>query len=283
MIKLDDKKKLPAIQFYPGDWRKDPGIQALDYESRGIWFEILLLMHESESRGKLMLNGQAMPDEALANILGLNVAKLQQTLSKLLSYGVAKLEQDTKVLICRRMCRDQALREVRINAGSKGGKQKASKRQANDKQKCTPSASASASSSASSSKSNYTCSHFKTAHWIFEKIKSLNKKQKKPDFEEWANTLRLLVEENGVTDDEIRSLFEWANNDEFWKYNILSPDKLRDQWDNLIIKSKRGNEHGEHSKLINSAIDQVESAIAERDKKELDRKIISEKDNAIEH
>ena len=58
--------KCPSLQWYPGDWRKDPGVQALDYESRGVWFEILMLMFESSTRGKLMLNGNPMPDEALA-------------------------------------------------------------------------------------------------------------------------------------------------------------------------------------------------------------------------
>jgi hypothetical protein len=139
--------KLPSWQFYPGDWRKDPGVQALDYESRGIWFEILLLMFESTDRGKLLLNGLPMPDEALANILGLEVAKVQQTVSKLLSYGVASICQKTGALMNRRMSRDEYLRHVRAEAGSLGGKQKASKNIANGKQKVTPSSSSSSSSS----------------------------------------------------------------------------------------------------------------------------------------
>ena len=31
--------KLPAIQFYSGDWHKDQGVQALDLAQRGAWFE----------------------------------------------------------------------------------------------------------------------------------------------------------------------------------------------------------------------------------------------------
>ena len=66
---MADKK--PSIQFYPGDWRKDPGVQSLDYESRGVWWEMVLIMHESDDRGKLTLNDSAMPDEALSQLLGL--------------------------------------------------------------------------------------------------------------------------------------------------------------------------------------------------------------------
>ena len=50
-------KKLPAMQFYPGDWRKDIGVQSLSFHDRGVWFEMLMLMHGSERRGVLVLNG----------------------------------------------------------------------------------------------------------------------------------------------------------------------------------------------------------------------------------
>lgn len=139
--------KLPSLQFYPGDWRKDPGVQSLDYESRGIWFEILMIMFESSERGKLILNGLPMPEDALARLLGIDVAKVQQTLSKLLAYGVASICQNTGALVNRRMLKDEEFRRYRAGAGALGGKQKAinasSKRLANP----TPSSSSSSSSS----------------------------------------------------------------------------------------------------------------------------------------
>ena len=113
--------KLPAIQWYVGDWRKDPGVQALDYEHRGVWFEILMLMWESEFRGKLLLNGGPMPDEALARLLGLPLDKTKQILSKLLAYGVADREADTEALYCRRMVRDELERRQKVEAGRLGG------------------------------------------------------------------------------------------------------------------------------------------------------------------
>jgi hypothetical protein len=38
---------------------------------------------------------------------------------------------------------------------------------------------------------------------------------------------------------EICDLFQWANRDEFWKDNILSPSSLRKQWDQLTTKRLR--------------------------------------------
>jgi len=80
MMKSD---KLPAIQFYVGDWLKDPGVATLDHHHRGVWFHIICLMHESERRGVLLLNGEPMPDDALAIALGLPLDLLKQNLSNL--------------------------------------------------------------------------------------------------------------------------------------------------------------------------------------------------------
>src|ERR1700733_14857714 len=85
-------RKIPAMQFYPGDWRKDPGVQSLAYFERGVWFEILMLMHESEERGKLILNGNPMPLDALGRLLGLDNQTLTTTLTALLAYGVMSRE-----------------------------------------------------------------------------------------------------------------------------------------------------------------------------------------------
>lgn len=112
--------KLPAFQFYPADWRKDPGVQSLGYFERGVWFEILCLMHESEQRGRLLLNGKPMPNEALARLLGLDKQILIKTLSVLIEYGVASYD-DQSALISRRMVRDEELRQIRTEAGKKGG------------------------------------------------------------------------------------------------------------------------------------------------------------------
>lgn len=152
---MKKSKKLPAIQFYPGDWRKDPGVQALSYHDRGIWFEILLLMFESSKRGKLLLNGRAMPTEALARLLGLDEQVLSQTLTRLIEFGVASQDKDTGVMICRRMVRDEKLKAIRSKSGLLGGNPVLlnQKTTSQDNQKPTPSLSSSTSVSNSTSSS----------------------------------------------------------------------------------------------------------------------------------
>lgn len=112
--------KLPSFQFYPGDWRKDPGVQALNLYTRGLWFEILLLMHESEQRGRLLLNGKPMPEEALARLLGIGIEELITALTTLLDYGVASRDEQG-ALINRRMIRDEQDRVTQAEYGKEGG------------------------------------------------------------------------------------------------------------------------------------------------------------------
>lgn len=113
--------KLPAIQFYPGDWHKDQGVQALDLTQRGAWFELLLMMHDSDERGVLLVNGSPMPDAVIARRLGLDNQMANQMLTTLLDYGVASRRESDGALFCRRMVKDERLRRVRTEAGKKGG------------------------------------------------------------------------------------------------------------------------------------------------------------------
>lgn len=147
--------KMPAFQFYPGDWRKDPGVQALDFFDRGVWFEMLCLMHESEERGVLLLNGRPMPEVALARMLGLDNQILTTTLTNLLTYGVASKRESDGAIYSRRMVKDEQICQVRREAGKKGGNpnllNQTSKQKPTTRVNQIPTPSSSSSSSTSSS------------------------------------------------------------------------------------------------------------------------------------
>lgn len=150
---MSKSDKLPALQFYPGDWRKDVGVQSLSYHDRGVWFEMLMLMHESEQRGKLLLNGAPMPMDALAKVLGLDNQILTNTLTTLATYGVTSICENTGAIMCRRMVRDEHIREIRKKSGRMGGNPALVNQKSNQsattgvKQNPTPSSSISSSTS----------------------------------------------------------------------------------------------------------------------------------------
>ncbi len=90
-----------------------------------------------------------------------------------------------------------------------------------------------------SGKSWGTADDLKAAKWIFERLKIINASLSEPKWVEWANTIRLIRVQDNRTHFEICELFQWANKDEFWKDNILSPTSLRKQWDQLSTKRLR--------------------------------------------
>lgn len=141
--------KMPALQFYPADWRKDLAVQSLGYHDRGVWFEMLCLMHESSERGVLLLNGVTMPEEVIARLLGMDNQTFNQTLSTLLTFGVAKRRPTDNAIFCKRMVDDERLCQIRREAGKQGGNPALLKQKGTspDKQNSTPSSSSSSSSS----------------------------------------------------------------------------------------------------------------------------------------
>ncbi|MDX7624562.1 replication protein [Enterobacter bugandensis] len=79
----------------------------------------------------------------------------------------------------------------------------------------------------------------KAARWIYDRLLTVNASLSEPNWAEWANTIRLMRVQDNRTHYEICDLFQWANRDEFWKDNILSPSSLRKQWDQLTTKRLR--------------------------------------------
>jgi len=154
-------QKLPAIQFYPADWRKDPGVQSLSFHDRAVWFEIICLMHESPRRGYLLLpTGKAITIDQLSRLVGLDNQNLESSLTNLLDCGVASRDEETGAIVNRRMVRDEEIRKIRKNAGSMGGNPILVNQNSNqnhtplDKQKPTPSSSSSSSTTVNREREN---------------------------------------------------------------------------------------------------------------------------------
>ncbi|EJR0237022.1 replication protein [Enterobacter hormaechei] len=84
-----------------------------------------------------------------------------------------------------------------------------------------------------------TADDLKAARWIHSLRLTVNASLSEPKWVEWANTIRLMRVQDKHTHFEICDLFKWANKDDFWKDNILSPSSLRRKWDDLTTKRLR--------------------------------------------
>jgi hypothetical protein len=121
----------PSFQFYPADWRNNANLRRCSWEARGVWIEIMGLMHDSDTYGVLQ-----WPLKEIAQALGAPVKLVQELASKGVMKGADKgvveafvytprsgrKDLDPKVLIdsqdgplwySSRMVKDEHLRSVR--------------------------------------------------------------------------------------------------------------------------------------------------------------------------
>lgn len=129
----EKSRKLPAIMFYTSDWMTDLGVRSCSLEARGLWIDMLSLMNASPQRGKLLVTGGLPMDaEQLARQVGeTDVGRVQSLLDELERFEVFSFDavdpaagsdgKPAKVIVSRRMLRDEHKRALCSAAGKKGG------------------------------------------------------------------------------------------------------------------------------------------------------------------
>jgi uncharacterized protein YdaU (DUF1376 family) len=78
----------------------------------------------------------------------------------------------------------------------------------------------------------------KTAEYFHASILKVQPDYKKPNLEKWADTVRLMREQDSRTLSDICAVWAFARKDTFWQANILSPTKLREKFDQLKAKMR---------------------------------------------
>ena len=117
---MAEEKRQPWMKWYPADWRADPGLHMCGFAARGLWADMLALMHEATPYGHLVVNGRAPTPRQIAQLLGGGSAKeVEALLSELREAGVFS-ENDIGIY-SRRMVRDRAKAEEDRANGRAGG------------------------------------------------------------------------------------------------------------------------------------------------------------------
>jgi hypothetical protein len=115
--KLD---KLPWLKFHPQDWRGDAGLRMCSLAARGLWIEMLGVMHEAEPYGHLVVKGKPVGAQELSAIVGAPIEAVEAALAELENWQVCDRNR-AGTITSRRMIRDAKRRDkLKIN-GSKGG------------------------------------------------------------------------------------------------------------------------------------------------------------------
>ena len=92
---------------------------------------------------------------------------------------------------------------------------------------------------------SYTPKDLELSKLLYELIKENNPAwYVKPNWDTWADDIRKLREIDNRTYEQIEFMIKWCQQDDFWKQNILSPTKLRKQFNNLVVKAKQSKNKG---------------------------------------
>jgi hypothetical protein len=108
--------KRPSFQFYPGDYRRDTALRLCSIAARGLWWDLVCLMHEGEPYGHLTVGGKPMSDEDAARMVQVDLKTYRRLLAELESRNVASRSGDGAVY-SRRMVRDEDIRQRRAAGG----------------------------------------------------------------------------------------------------------------------------------------------------------------------
>lgn len=113
-------KRNPWMKFYPSDWRADPRLRICSLAARGLWMEMLSLMHEAEPYGHLLVSGISPTDAQIGVLAGAPSDQIPELIGELESAGVFSRTKD-RVIYSRRMTRDAKKRVVSRQNGKFGG------------------------------------------------------------------------------------------------------------------------------------------------------------------
>lgn len=110
----------PWLKFYPTDWRSDPALKMCSLAARGLWIEMIALMHEAVPYGHLLVSGRSPTDAQLAVLAGAPSDQITDLIGELESAGVFSRTREG-VIYSRKMTRTAKKAAIARKNGKKGG------------------------------------------------------------------------------------------------------------------------------------------------------------------
>lgn len=77
----------------------------------------------------------------------------------------------------------------------------------------------------------------------------------------WRDAARLMIDRDGLAEEKVHVAIDWVQDHEFWRSNVLSMPKLREQYDRLRLEAQRGQRAARGS----TSDDRVAQALAAAD------------------
>jgi len=113
----------PAVLFFVDDWMSDTELRCCSLKARGLWIEMLCIMHKSKRYGHLINETGKIEAKTLARLVAAPYPDVASGLAELKRHGVYSTTP-AGVIYCRRMARQEEISRKRAEAGRRGGRAK---------------------------------------------------------------------------------------------------------------------------------------------------------------
>lgn len=249
-------KQRPSLQFYPQDFLGSVDVQLMSAEEVGVY--CLLLFNCVNNGGRLPNDKQAL------SRLCRGIIPTDFVLSKFYTDGESlrnkRLDQEIQKRkeFISKMTGVAKKRWSKAKTQSMPSHKEPNANHAPSKQ----SSSSSISSSIDLSKDKSLVStgkkekvfeledgEYLLASLLFSLILENNPNHKSPDLQAWAAEIDKMIRLDKRSPETIEFLIRWSQQDSFWKANILSTAKLRQQYDQLFVKAKSQWEESQKNKI----------------------------------
>ncbi len=87
------------------------------------------------------------------------------------------------------------------------------------------------------------------ASFFLEKILEIKPNFRRPTIKKWEEIMDKIIRIDKRSPEQIRSVIEWTMSNDFWRKNILSPEKLRVQLDRLEMQMKEDGDKNPNTKI----------------------------------
>ncbi|MDF2910038.1 MAG: hypothetical protein K0Q56_919 [Sporolactobacillus laevolacticus] len=111
-------------------------------------------------------------------------------------------------------------------------------------------------------KNKFSDEHMALANLLLLLIKENNPNYKVPSsIDKWANDIRLMIERDKRTKEQVEYLIRWSQKDDFWSTVILSPNSLRKGFDKMVARCRQESRQKQNRGFPNSRVQQNDAAI----------------------
>lgn len=122
-IPKNSKNKRPSFPFYPADWRGDLKLQFCSFGAKGLWMDLMCIMHDSDKYGYLLIDGEKPTDEDLAFLFRVDIEIFRKYFLEIKDKKIIK-KNNEGIYYSKRLVNDFKLRELSKKYGKLGGNPK---------------------------------------------------------------------------------------------------------------------------------------------------------------